>query len=88
MALIAASPPLLVETVAGLALIGSFAAAIAAAMADAERREAAMLTFLVAASGLSFGGVGAAFWGLMAGLLTLGAAWFAARLRRETEGQR
>jgi benzoate membrane transport protein len=80
-ALVEASPPLLVETVAGLALIGSFAAAMAGAMADPARREAAALTFLVAASGLSFGGIGGAFWGLLAGLLALGATQLLARWR-------
>jgi benzoate membrane transport protein len=80
-ALVEASPPLLVETVAGLALIGSFAAAMAGAMSDPARREAAALTFLVAASGLSFGGVGGAFWGLLAGLAALGATQLLARWR-------
>ncbi len=80
-ALVRAAPALLVETVAGLALIGSFASAIAAAMADAERREAAAITFLVTMSGMSVGGIGSAFWGLLAGLSMLGAARLAQALR-------
>jgi benzoate membrane transport protein len=82
-ALVNASPPLLIETVAGLALLGAFAAAMAGAVADPDRREAAALTFLVAASGLSFGGIGGAFWGLLAGLLMLGATTLLARWRKQ-----
>ena len=53
---------------AGLALLGALAAAIAAAIADAEGREAAVVTFVVTASGVTLVGIGAAFWGLVAGL--------------------
>ncbi|HEY1700312.1 MAG TPA: benzoate/H(+) symporter BenE family transporter [Trebonia sp.] len=42
-------------------------------------REAAAVTFVVAASGLAFGGIGAAFWALAAGLLVRAVASF--RLR-------
>ncbi|MEU8383358.1 benzoate/H(+) symporter BenE family transporter [Streptosporangium sp. NPDC048865] len=66
------SPPLLVEAVAGLALLGALVSAIASAVADPEGRETAAVTFVVTASGLTFLGVGAAFWGLVAGgLMTL-----------------
>ena len=73
-ALIGAAPPVLIEAAAGLALLGAFSAAIMAAVADPVRREAAVVTFLVSASGLSFGGIGGAFWGLLAGgaMLALG----------------
>ncbi|MGJ6963661.1 benzoate/H(+) symporter BenE family transporter [Streptosporangium sp. G11] len=71
-ALVLLSPPLLVEAVAGLALLGALASAIASAVTDPEGREAAAVTFVVTASGLTFLGVGAAFWGLVAGgLMTL-----------------
>ncbi|MFK7893902.1 MAG: benzoate/H(+) symporter BenE family transporter [Granulosicoccus sp.] len=60
-------PAALLEAVAGLALLGSFSAAIVAALSDKEQREAAAITFLFSASGLSFAGVGGAFWGLLAG---------------------
>lgn len=66
-AFIGAAPPLLIEAVAGLALFGAFGASIAAATAAPQHREAAVVTFLVAASGLSFFGIGGAFWGLVAG---------------------
>ncbi len=65
--LIAVSPPVLIEAVAGLALIGAFGAALMAAVQDAHEREAAVVTFLVAASGLTLFGIGGAFWGLVAG---------------------
>ena len=60
-------PTVLVEAIAGLALLGSFSAAIVAALADVEHRDAAAITFLFAASGLAFLGVGGAFWGLIVG---------------------
>ncbi|MFF3440716.1 benzoate/H(+) symporter BenE family transporter [Streptosporangium sp. NPDC002721] len=71
-ALVLLSPPLLVEAVAGLALLGALVSAIASAVADPGAREAAAVTFVVTASGLTLLGVGAAFWGLVAGgLMTL-----------------
>jgi benzoate membrane transport protein len=73
----AASPPILIEAVAGLALIPAFGAAMRAALADEREREAAIVTFLVAASGVTLAGIGAAFWGLVAG----GALLALARLR-------
>ncbi|GAB4583479.1 benzoate/H(+) symporter BenE family transporter [Nocardia sp. IFM 10818] len=67
--LVAAAPEGVLETVAGLALIATLAAALTAALAPAEHRSAAALTFLVAASGVTLLGIGAAFWALVAGLL-------------------
>ena len=64
---VAASPPLLIEAVAGLALLGAFGGALLGAVADPADREAAVVTFVVAASGLTILGIGAAFWGLLAG---------------------
>jgi benzoate membrane transport protein len=66
-AVLLASPPVLVEAVAGLALLGALAGAITSATADPDGREAAVLTFVVTAAGVGFLGVGAAFWGLLAG---------------------
>jgi len=65
--LIAVSPPVLIEAIAGLALLGALGGALMGAMAEAEGREAALIAFLVTASGLSFFGVSGAFWGLLAG---------------------
>lgn len=65
------APPLLIEAVAGLALLGALGSAVGSAVADADRRTAAVVTFAVTASGVSLLGVGAAFWGLLAGVLML-----------------
>ena len=65
--LIAASPPLLIQAVAGLALLGSLGSALSGALADESRRLAAITTFVTTASGVSIGGVAGAFWGLVAG---------------------
>jgi benzoate membrane transport protein len=72
--LLAVVPPVLIEAVAGLALLGALAGAIASAVADAEHREAATATLVVSASGLTAAGIGAPFWGLCAGLALLGLA--------------
>ncbi|WP_251149901.1 benzoate/H(+) symporter BenE family transporter [Cellulosimicrobium sp. Marseille-Q4280] len=67
-ALVAAAPPGLVEAAAGLALVGALGGALAGAFAEPRGREAAVVTLLVAAAGVSVGGVGAAFWAILAGL--------------------
>jgi len=71
-AFIAASPPILIEAVAGLALLGAFGSALLGAVSATEGREAALVTFLVTASGQGFFGVSGAFWGLLAGAAILG----------------
>jgi len=63
------APAGMLEAVAGLALLGTLASAVSAALADPEDRIAPAVTFLMAASGLSFAGIGSAFWALLAGLL-------------------
>jgi len=68
-ALFAAFPRELVLAIAGLALFGTIAGALAQALSDEHEREPALITFLVTASGLTFFGVGAAFWGLAAGAI-------------------
>ncbi|MEV0033846.1 benzoate/H(+) symporter BenE family transporter [Nocardia sp. NPDC050793] len=67
--LVAAAPEGTLETVAGLALLATLAAALAGALRAEEHREAGVITFLVAASGVGFLGIGAAFWALIAGLI-------------------
>jgi benzoate membrane transport protein len=59
--------------VAGFALLATIAAALATAMKDEGSREAALITFVVTASGLTLFGVGAAFWGVVIGAAALGA---------------
>ncbi|MBB3590032.1 benzoate membrane transport protein [Rhizobium sp. BK529] len=70
-AFVALAPPILIEAVAGLALVGAFSGSAMAAFQAPESREAAAITFLVTASGVSFGGISGAFWGLIAGGLML-----------------
>ena len=65
--LVANSSSLLIEAVAGLALIGAFASATAGALEVEEDRIPAMATLLATASGLTLLGIGPAFWGLVIG---------------------
>lgn len=69
--LFAALPRELVAAVAGLALLGTIAGGLAAALKDERHRDAAAMTFLVTLSGVSMAGIGAAFWGVVAGVVTL-----------------
>ncbi len=71
-AVIATSPALLVEAVAGLALLTSLGAALAAATRDGAYRDAALVTLVVTASQITAAGLSAPFWGLIAGLGFLG----------------
>ncbi|MFZ2320068.1 MAG: benzoate/H(+) symporter BenE family transporter, partial [Pseudomonas sp.] len=51
--------------------LGSIGNGLSVAMQAPNEREAALLTFMVSASGISFFGLGSAFWGLVAGVVTL-----------------
>jgi benzoate membrane transport protein len=63
------SPPILIEAVAGLALIGAFGGAMLNAVQDGQDRLPGLATFLATGSGLSLLGISSAFWGLVLGLL-------------------
>lgn len=65
--LILTLPKALVATAAGLALFGTLASSLSAALASESHREAALITFVVAASGVSIAGLGAPLWALLAG---------------------
>ena len=78
-ALFTAFPKELVMAIAGIALLGTIGNSLAAALREENEREPALIAFLVTASGVSFAGIGSAFWGLLAGALTL-LVW---RRRRE-----
>ena len=69
--LLAAFPTELVSALAGLALLGTIAGGLSAALKDERHRDAAAMTFLVTLSGLNMAGIGAAFWGVVAGAVTL-----------------
>ena len=64
-----AIPETFVASLAGLALLGALSSGLAGAMADESEREAGVITFLMTASGVSFFGIGSAFWGLIAGVI-------------------
>ncbi|PZV37698.1 benzoate/H(+) symporter BenE family transporter [Mesorhizobium kowhaii] len=70
-AIFAVLPQSLIVLVAGLALMASLANALSIALKEEADRMAATVTFVVTASGLTLFGVGAAFWGLIAGLVVL-----------------
>ena len=70
-ALFAVFPVEFVLALAGLALISTIANSLQLATAEATTREAAVLTFLVSASGVNLFGIGAAFWGLVAGVIAM-----------------
>lgn len=69
--LLAAFPKELVMAIAGLALLGSIGGGLLAALQQDSSREAALITFLVTLSGVVIAGIGSAFWGVVAGGLTL-----------------
>lgn len=68
-ALVTAAPDGVVQSAAGLALLGTLAAALGDALSDEHERLPAAGCLVVAASGVSVLGVGAAFWALVAGLV-------------------
>ncbi|MFL6111923.1 MAG: benzoate/H(+) symporter BenE family transporter [Catenulispora sp.] len=67
-ALLIAAPPLLIEGVAGLALLPALGSSLTSALSESRYREPATATFVTTASGVTVAGIGAAFWGLLIGL--------------------
>jgi benzoate membrane transport protein len=76
-----ALPPALVAALVALALFGPLTGALTAAVIPAPQRFAATVTLTVTAAGVAFFGIGAAFWGLAAGLAVYGMEHAADRLR-------
>ena len=66
-AFVSLAPAILIEAVAGLALIGAFSASAVAAFKEEATRPAAAVTFLASASGMALFGISGAFWGLLGG---------------------
>ncbi|WP_111639825.1 benzoate/H(+) symporter BenE family transporter [Marinomonas shanghaiensis] len=64
-------PATMVAALAGIALLGTIGMNLKNAMADDANREAALVTFLVTVSGVSFGGIASAFWGILFGAICL-----------------
>lgn len=67
--LLTALPLALIHTIAGLALLGTFAGSLQRALGEEGQRDAAVIAFLITASNVSLLGVGAAFWGLIGGVI-------------------
>lgn len=67
--LVDAAPPLILQTVAGIALMNPLAAALKNALQETDSLEAVIVTFVVSASGLTVLGIGTAFWGLVVGMV-------------------
>lgn len=65
--LMAALPVSWIQMLAGLALLGTISGSLFQALHNEAERDAAIVTFLVTASGLTVFGIGSAFWGLVAG---------------------
>jgi benzoate membrane transport protein len=69
--LFAAFPRELIVALAGLALMGTIGNGLATAVSEEKNREAAIITFLITASGLSMFCIGSAFWGLVGGVVAM-----------------
>lgn len=67
-----ALPTVLIQTLAGLALLATIASSVQQALARDEERDAAMIAFLITASGVELLGIGAPLWGLVGGLIAWG----------------
>ncbi|MFS0894438.1 benzoate/H(+) symporter BenE family transporter [Microbacterium sp. 179-I 3D3 NHS] len=67
-ALVSLAPDAVIPAVAGVALFAAFGSSVQQAIDDPGERIPAVVTFLVAASGISVVGVSAAFWALVGGL--------------------
>ncbi|MGS2873147.1 benzoate/H(+) symporter BenE family transporter [Enterobacter huaxiensis] len=65
--LMAALPLSWIQTLAGLALLGTISGSLYQALHSETERDAAIVTFLMTASGVTIGGIGSAFWGLVLG---------------------
>jgi benzoate membrane transport protein len=70
-ALFSIFPATMIAALAGIALLGTIGMNLKNAMADDPNREAALVTFLVTVSGVSFGGIASAFWGILFGVICL-----------------
>ncbi len=75
-----AFPKELVAVIAGLALLGTIANGLTAALRDENQREAALITFLVTLSGIVIAGVGSALWGVVAGGIAIAVQQYGRRL--------
>ncbi|MDQ7883338.1 benzoate/H(+) symporter BenE family transporter [Atlantibacter hermannii] len=66
-ALMNALPLAGIQMLAGLALLGTLSGSLHQALSHETERDAAIVTFLITASGMNLAGISAAFWGLLGG---------------------
>jgi benzoate membrane transport protein len=84
-ALVSAAPAILITAVAGLAVLGALITSVVNALEDPAHRMAAIVTFLVVASGVVVLNIGSAFWGLLVGAIVM--AWLSWRRRRRVASE-
>lgn len=82
-----ALPEVLIHTIAGLALLGTIAGSLYRALENESQRDAAIITFLITASGVTLLGIGSAFWGLAGGVITHLILSIPARRRDKSAGK-
>lgn len=82
-----ALPQVLIHTIAGLALLGTIAGSLYRALENESQRDAAIITFLITASGVTLLGIGSAFWGLAGGVITHLILSIPARKRDKSAGK-
>lgn len=82
-----ALPEVLIHTIAGLALLGTIAGSLYRALENESQRDAAIITFLITASGVTLLGIGSAFWGLAGGVITHLILSIPARKRDKSAGK-
>lgn len=75
----ALAPPMVLGTLAGIALLNVLANAVVAALEELKTRDAAAITLLVTASGITMLGLGAAVWGMAIGLAVQAVSGWRAR---------
>jgi benzoate membrane transport protein len=79
--ILTALPPALMAALVALALLGPLMGALTGAFTPTQTRFAATVTLAITASGVSAFGIGAAFWGLLAGL----AVYALEHMKRQTK---
>jgi len=67
-ALFAGLPSALIAAISGIALVPTLVTCISGSMADPDGREGGLVALLCTAANVTFLGIGAAFWGLLAGI--------------------
>lgn len=65
--LLSTLPAAWIQTLAGLALLGTISGSLWQALSEPRHRDAAVITFLITASGITLLNIGPAFWGLIGG---------------------